>query len=206
MATYGYIRTSRVQLDGQPGMDPATQERQLLAAGVPPDNVHRDVGVSGSTGTTERKGWGRLEGRLAQGDTLVFVALDRIGRNSMSVIQTVLRLQHTGVKLQSLTASEMEWVKYLNAEPDSTDAFVGGIIAQVLVWKAAQEINTIKRRTLAGLAHARASGKRLGRPPKVDEHQAAGIRLLQSQGYNQTAVARMYGVSRRTVGKWWTRQ
>ena len=48
---FGYIRTSRRLQEGVPGMDPAFQELQLRRAGVPLNCVHRDVGVSGTTGT-----------------------------------------------------------------------------------------------------------------------------------------------------------
>ena len=43
-------------------MDPESQELQLRRAGVPWENLFRDIGVSGSTGTQERRGWHRLEG------------------------------------------------------------------------------------------------------------------------------------------------
>ena len=65
---YGYIRTSLRLQEGVPGMDPASQELQLWRAGVPLANIHRDVGVSGSIGTQGRRGWHRLNGRLASGD------------------------------------------------------------------------------------------------------------------------------------------
>ena len=52
-------------------MDPASQELQLGRAGVPLANIHRDVGVSGTTGTQGRQGWHQLDGRLADGDTLM---------------------------------------------------------------------------------------------------------------------------------------
>ena len=47
---------------------------------MPLANVHRDVGVSGTTGTQERRAWHQLNARLAGDDTLVVVASDRIGR------------------------------------------------------------------------------------------------------------------------------
>ena len=56
---YGYIRTSRRLQEGVPGMDPESQELQLRRAGVPWENLFRDIGVSGSTGTQERRGWHR---------------------------------------------------------------------------------------------------------------------------------------------------
>ena len=48
---YGYIRTSRRLQEGVPGMDPESQELQLQRAGAPWENLFRDIGVSGSTGT-----------------------------------------------------------------------------------------------------------------------------------------------------------
>ena len=61
-------------------MDPFSQERRLREAGVPRDKVYRDIGVSGATGTDQRQGWHRLDGRLSGGDILVVVRIDRIGR------------------------------------------------------------------------------------------------------------------------------
>ena len=52
---FGYIRTSRRLQEGVPGMDPASQELQLRRAGVPLDYIYRDVGVSGTTGTVNRR-------------------------------------------------------------------------------------------------------------------------------------------------------
>ena len=57
MTLFGYIRTSRHLQEGVAGMDPFSQELRL-----------RDVGVSGSIGTQGRRGWHRLNGRLASGD------------------------------------------------------------------------------------------------------------------------------------------
>ena len=56
-------------------MDPQSQELQLQRAGVPRDNIHRDVGISGTTGTQGRQGWHQLDVRLAGGDTLALVAM-----------------------------------------------------------------------------------------------------------------------------------
>ena len=55
-----------------------------LQAGVPQANLFRDIGVSGSTGTRERRAWHHLNERLAGRDTLVVVAIDRIGRTGRS--------------------------------------------------------------------------------------------------------------------------
>ena len=74
-------------------MDPESQELQLRRAGVPWENLFRDIGVSGSTGTQERRGWHRLDNRLAGGDTLVVVAIDRIGRTWQDTVRSICALR-----------------------------------------------------------------------------------------------------------------
>ena len=64
--TYGYIRTSRQRIQGTAGSDPEAQAHQLRQEGVPEANIHRDVGVSGGTGTNSRAGWRALNARLVE--------------------------------------------------------------------------------------------------------------------------------------------
>ena len=110
MTTYGYIRTSRQRIQGTSGSDPASQAHQLRQDGVPEANIHRDVGISGGTGTNSRTGWRTLNTRLAAGDTLVVVAIDRIGRRWMDTVNTVRDLRAREVKIRSLAQSEATWV------------------------------------------------------------------------------------------------
>ena len=69
--------------DGEAGSDPETQRLQLIRAGVDPDNIYRDVGVSGSTGTNTRNGWRFLNSHLDAGDVLVVASVDP-GRPSLA--------------------------------------------------------------------------------------------------------------------------
>ena len=117
MTTYGYIRTSRQRIQGTSGSDPASQARQLHQDGVPEANIFRDVGVSGGTGTNSRAGWRALNTRLAAADTLVVVAIDRIGRRWMDTVNAVRDLRAREIKIRSLAQSEAIWVTYLDAEP-----------------------------------------------------------------------------------------
>ena len=77
--TYGYLRTSSRRRDRKraPTRDP---KATTLGDGVSLDDILEDVGVSGSTATSSRKGWNSLNSRLKEGDTVVVAALDRIGR------------------------------------------------------------------------------------------------------------------------------
>ena len=136
-------------------MDPASQELRLRRAGVPWENLFRDVGVSGSTGTQERRGWHRLDARLAGGDTLVVVAIDRIGRTWQDTIRSICSLRDRGVKIRSLAEAEAQWTKYLEADEGSHEAFFGQILTMFAAWVADQELESIKRRTRDGLERAR---------------------------------------------------
>ena len=91
--TYGYVRTSRPRVSELAGSDPETQRQQLLAAGVALSHIYQDVGVSGTSGTNSRRGWHSLDSRLAQGDTLVVVSIDRIGRRWLDTMGNIHDLQ-----------------------------------------------------------------------------------------------------------------
>lgn len=64
------------------------------------------------------------------------------------------------------------------------------------------ERNVIRERTHAGLAAARARGRKGGRKPALDEKQIKEIKALLRDPEIQVAdVAKRYGVSRATVYK-----
>lgn len=61
------------------------------------------------------------------------------------------------------------------------------------------ERDLLKERTLAGLAAARASGKRLGRPPKITPDRRRLARQMARESRTVADIARVLGVSRATV-------
>ena len=199
MTTYGYIRTSRQRIQGAAGSDPAAQARQLHQDGVPEANIFHDVGVSGGTGTNSRAGWRTLDAKLAAGDTLVVVAIDRIGRRWMDTVNAVRDLRTRAVKIRSLAQSEATWVTYLAAEPDTAEAVIGDILTTFMAWAAEQELQAVSRRTRAGLQKARAEGKTLGPPRIVDDGQVEAMARLRREGQSLRSIGRLFGVSRTTV-------
>ena len=163
MTTYGYIRTSRDQEPGHPGSDPHVQRRQLVGAGVEPAQVYADVAASGAKGYNSRDQWHVLDQRLIQGDVLVVAAIDRLGRRYLETMWAIYDLQRRGIRLRSLAGNEVEWTRYLDADPDSPEAFMGNVLASMAAYVASQERQNISRRTRAGLDAARAKGIELGR-------------------------------------------
>ena len=200
MTTYGYIRTSRQRIQGTAGSDPASQARQLQQDGVPEVNIHRDVGISGGTGTNSRAGWRALDAKLAAGDTLVVVAIDRIGRRWMDTVNAVRDLRTREVKIKSLAQSEVH-LGHLpgRVEPDTAEAVIGDILTTFMAWAAEQELQAVSRRTKAGLEKARAEGKTLGPPSRVDDDQVEAMARLRREGHSLRSIGRVYGVSRTTV-------
>ena len=199
MTTYGYIRTSRQRIQGTAGSDPEAQAHQLRQEGVPEANIYRDVGVSGGTGTNSRAGWRDLNARLVSGDILVVVAIDRIGRRWMDTVNAVRDLRAREVRIRSLAQSEATWVTYLAAEPDTAEAVIGDILTTFMAWAAEQELQAVSRRTRAGLERARAEGKTLGPPPRVDDDQVEAMARLRREGQSFRSIGRVFGVSRTTV-------
>ena len=175
MTTYGYIRTSRQRIQGTTGSDPEAQAHQLRQEGVPEANIFRDVGVSGGTGTNSQAGWRALNSQLVSGDILVVVAIDRIGRRWMDTVNAVRDLRTREVRIRSLAQSEATWVTYLAAEPDTAEAVIGDILTTFMAWAAEQELQAVSRRTRAGLERARAEGKTLGPPTRVDDDQVEAM-------------------------------
>ena len=123
--TYGYVRTSRPRVSELAGSDPETQRQQLLAAGVALSHIYQDVGVSGTSGINSRRGWHSLDSRLAQGDTLVVVSIDRIGRRWLDTMGNIHDLQRRGMRIRSLADNEQSWAQYLDADPESPESFLG---------------------------------------------------------------------------------
>ena len=198
MAHYGYVRTSREQDPGRGGMDPETQRRAIIAAGVPERRVYADVDVSGITGVATRNGWRALDARLQRGDTLVVAALDRVGRRSIDVMGVIYGLVNRGVRLRSLADAEA-WAKGLDADPDSMEWMSAVLIAQVCSFAAQLERQAIAQRTKAGLARARAEGKRLGRPPALAAETLTAVRQDLAEGMAVAAAARKYHIPRTTL-------
>lgn len=125
---------------------------------------------------------------LRKGDTLVVWRLDRLGRSLKDLVEIVHALEECGVGFQSLTESI-----------DTTSAG-GKLIFHVFAALAEFERNLIRERTVAGLAAARARGRKGGRKAKLgkaDVRKAAA--MLRDPLMTKTEVAKHFGVSRVTL-------
>ena len=144
--------------------------------------------VSGSVPAAQRPGFQRLLERMDEGDTLVVTKLDRIGRDSIDVQQTVERFQHEGIRLVVLQLGNL----------DLTSS-AGALMVKMLAAVADFERDLIIERTQAGQARARAAGTHMGRPPKTTPNQQRAIRAALTAGATVSSMAASYQVSRATI-------
>jgi DNA invertase Pin-like site-specific DNA recombinase len=111
--------------------------------------------VSGAK--AERLGLEEAKAYVREGDTLVVWRLDRLGRSLKHLIETVTALEERGVGFQSLQ------------ESINTTTSGGRLVFHIFGALAEFERNLIRERTRAGLAAARARGRKGGRPRALDE-------------------------------------
>jgi putative DNA-invertase from lambdoid prophage Rac len=171
-----------------------TTDNQLLEAKSAGFDIHaRHIvteTISGSVPAAERAGFAKLLDKLDEGDTLVVTKLDRLGRNTTDVLGTVERLAGVGVHVHCLALKGV----------DLTSAS-GRLHMTVLAAVAQFERDLLIERTHAGLARARAEGKKLGRRDSLTEEQKADIRRRLGEGATARGLAKEFGVSHPTVLK-----
>lgn len=180
----GYMRVSKT--DGSQTLD--LQRDALLAAGVPPGYLYEDL-ASGKQDS--RPGLAACLKALRADDVLVVWKLDRLGRDLRHLVNTVHDLNERGIGLKVLTGH--------GATIDTTTA-AGKLMFGIFAALAEFERALIVERTQAGLAAARARGRRGGAPYKMTP---AKLRLAQAaMGQPETKVGELckeLGITRQTL-------
>lgn len=121
-------------------------------------------------------------------DTLVVWRLDRLGRDASDLIQISTQLADRGINLESLT------------ERMDTSTAQGQLWFNHCAIMAQFERDVMRERTMAGLAAARARGRKGGRKPSLSADQIREIdALLADPRFTVVEVAKRYGVSRATI-------
>ena len=144
----GYTRVSTVA-------QTLDQQNEALTAA----NVIKTFSDTMSGARDDRPGLAELMAYVREGDTVVVWKLDRLGRNTLHILETVKALTDRGVTLVSVTDGI-----------DSSTA-AGRMMIGVLGSLAEYERELTKERTALKRATSRANGTKFGRPRKVENSQ-----------------------------------
>lgn len=182
-ARIGYARKSKDE------QDLALQVDALRRAGCEEIYVEQ---ISRAGPRREKKGAVELEHALMalrRGDTLVVWRLDRLAGSVSELIRIVTKdLKDRGAHIESLT------------EKIDTATAAGNMFFQICAVFAEYERNVLIERTHAGLAAARARGRKGGRRPKLNARQIRELQALAKAGSIPMAdLARERGIGRTTL-------
>ena len=144
--------------------------------------------------TMDRPGMKRLEQDLAAGqvDTLVVWRLDRLGRTATETLTFLEHLDKVGVRFVSVREG---------VDPSSP---AGRLMRHLLAAFAEYEREIISERIRAGVARAKAAGKKWGgkkpgQNSKLTPAMLKSIEALLVAGVKKAAIARQLGIGRTTV-------
>ena len=157
----GYARISKA--DGSQSLD--LQRDALREAGVSDDAIYQDQ-ASGQR--EDRPGLAAFLKAARQGDVIVVWRLDRLGRNLRHLVNLVQDLNDRDIGIRVLAGQ--------GASIDTTTPS-GKLVFALFAALAEFERELIRERTLAGLASARARGRKGGRPHALSKAQ---VRLAQA--------------------------
>src|SRR5258707_10881620 len=187
---------ARISTDTK-GQDPENQLRQLrewcASAGHEIFYEYIDK-ESGRKGTDQRKQFALLfeDAHKRKFDCVLFWALDRFTREGM--VPTIMHLQRLasyGVGFHSYTETHLATVNEL----------LRNILLALLASLAKVEAQKISERTRAGMARAKAQGKRIGRP-SIAAKLRRQIAERIAAGQTPYAVAKALGIDRHTAAKY----
>jgi DNA invertase Pin-like site-specific DNA recombinase len=188
---YGYIRvsTDRQSVDNQ---------RFEIEQFCSKNNIAIDQWIEETISGTElpeKRLLGSLLARVKTDDLIICSELSRLGRNMFMIMSILNHLMINGVKIWTIKDN----YRLGDSIQAKILAFAFGLSAEI-------ERELISQRTKEALARKRSEGCILGRPPgrksarlKLSGHEAE-IQALLDKNVSKSAIARRFGVCRKTVG------
>ncbi len=180
-----YARVSTLNGSQDPSMQTRELEESCQRRGWQIHDLYVDNGVSGKKDSRPQLNRMMQDAHERRFDVVVVWRFDRFARSVSHLLRA----------LETFNALDVQFVSL--SEQVDTSTPMGKMIFTVLGAVAELERNLIVEKVRAGLRHARAKGKRLGRPKKsVDRAQIA---TLRAAGNSWRAISREMGVSVGTV-------
>lgn len=190
---YGYVRVSSKD---------QCEDRQLLALkefGVVERNIYTDK-ISGKN--FNRPQYHRLMKKLKQGDVVVILSIDRLGRN-YDEIQNQWRII-TKEKQADIVVLDMPLLDTRKSQNnDLTGIFIADLVLQILAYVAQIERENIKQRQKEGIHAAKCRGVQFGRPRKNIPDNFDDVKgKWEKSEINSRRTAQILGISQNTFLRW----
>ena len=190
---YGYVRVSSKD---------QCEDRQLLALkefGVVERNIYTDK-ISGKN--FNRPQYHRLMKKLKQGDVVVILSIDRLGRN-YDEIQNQWRII-TKEKQADIVVLDMPLLDTRKSQNnDLTGTFIADLVLQILAYVAQIERENIKQRQKEGIHADKCRGVQFGRPRKNIPDNFDDVKgKWEKSEINSRQAAQILGISQNTFLRW----
>lgn len=186
---YGYARCST----NESKQDITRQTRELKEKGA------EKVYIEWASGAKiDREQLLELLDRVVEGDTIIALEVSRITRSTKQLCDLIDLAKEKKIRL-------ILGDFIVDCSKGTIDAMTEGMLKMMGVF-AELERNITSARVKSGMAHAKANGKKIGRPEITKEdipnNVIKAIELLNKNKINKTECARMCGISRPTLNKY----
>lgn len=176
---YGYRRVSSAQQSYD------RQTAALTEYGIPEDRIFEDK-LSGKT--MSRPGFDAMLKQAREGDTIVVSSLDRFGRTTVGILDTIEKLTARGIEVKSLKAGE------------DFSGITGKLIMTMLAAIAEWERENTNERAADARAARAAKGIKVERTATVvTPENVAAVKALRQQGLTIKAISTNQKMSRASV-------
>lgn len=176
----GYARVST----GHQSLD--QQADSLTAAGVDPGRIYDDK-LSGTTARQQRPGLAALLDYAREGDMIVVVGIDRLGRSASEVMSTIAELLSRDIIIRAIR------------EGVDSSTPTGRAVLGIMASLAELELELGRERRTAALEARRERGQAIGRPKALDSQEVALAQRMHTSGESASTIAKTLGVSRATI-------
>jgi DNA invertase Pin-like site-specific DNA recombinase len=170
---YGRVSTSQQSLD--------IQINALKQAGVALNRIFTDK-ITGSY--IDREGLNLLRVKVEKGDVILVTKLDRLGRDTVDMINLIKEFDDLGVAIRFID------------DGISTEGSMGKMIVTILSAVAQAERHRILERTNEGRIEAKINGVQFGRKRLIDREK---VYQLNKSGMKASEISKKLNIARSTV-------
>lgn len=176
---YKYLRVSSKKQGSRFGLDRQQHELNKLY----PDAEEIVDMISGAK--KSRPGLDRLLSQVKEGDKIVCVSLDRLGRNTADTISLIEDLREKGVSVQFLKE---------NIDTSNDDPFTNFFITMLSAFSQLEREMMLERIEMTKEA-MQEQGLNIGRPSTPKAKVEAAIDLVENKGKSYREASKIIGIS-----------